>query len=301
MHDSDLELARIAEQQDGVFHLDDSRRAEMSADSLWRRRRRGIVVRVGTKTFRFAGTPLTWHGQLRAALLDLGPDAVVGGRSAGALHELDGIEPGPVELLVPRRQRHRSAAAWVRSVGVLRPGDRAEVSGFPCLSATRTLLDLAGLVGAEELGVAASSAFRRGLCSVDYLGRRYEAMWRPGLPGAAAIEGLLADGPVESWLERRFMALVRSAGLPEPALQRVYRAGTRVVARVDAEFTDHDLIAEVGGKKGYLSPAERQRKEHRRNALTLRGKTLVFFCSEDIVDTPSYVIGTLRAACPLSA
>jgi hypothetical protein len=101
---------------------------------------------------------------------------------------------------------------------------------------------------------------------------------------------------VESWLERRFLALIRSAGLPRPAVQRTYRRDGRHVARVDFDFAPAPVIVEVGGQKGYLTTRERQRQGRRRNELHLLGKVPYFFCYEDVTEEPGYVAATVRAA-----
>ena len=52
------------------------------------------------------------------------------------------------------------------------------------------------------------------------------------------------------------------------------------------------MVAEVGGRRGYLSADDRRRQEHRRNELQLIGKIVYFFTTEDVVETPAYVIAT---------
>ena len=76
---------------------------------------RGQLDRIGPRTFSVAGAPATWRMSLQAALLDLGANAAVAGRSAAALLGFDNFAEGPVELLVPRRERMHQAIAVVRS------------------------------------------------------------------------------------------------------------------------------------------------------------------------------------------
>ena len=45
-----------------------------------------------------------------------------------------------------------------------------------------------------------------------------------------------------------------------------------------------------------MSASERQRQERRRNQLQLLGKVVYFFCTEDVVESPGYVVTTVRAA-----
>jgi hypothetical protein len=110
------------------------------------------------------------------------------------------------------------------------------------------------------------------------------------------LDAVLADAGVQSFLERRFLQLIRRAGLPTPALQRVHRRGSRLVARVDFDFAPLPVVVEVGGQRGYLTRTERQRQERRRSELQLLGRIVYFFTYEDVTDDPTYVVATLRSA-----
>src|SRR5262245_37821768 len=105
MNDADRLLACIAASQRNVFTRAQALGAGLTRSSYQRRLASGLFVRVGTTTARFAGQELDWRGRLLAGVLDLGPEALVTGRSAAALHGLDGFVEGPVELLVPRAER----------------------------------------------------------------------------------------------------------------------------------------------------------------------------------------------------
>ena len=84
--------------------------------------------------------------------------------------------------------------------------------------------------------------------------------------------------------------------LPLPAAQCRYNLAGFGVVRVDFEFADVPVVIEVGGRRGYLSFAERQRQEQRRNALQLEGKVIYFFTRDDVVNRPAYVAATVAAA-----
>jgi hypothetical protein len=105
--------------------------------------------------------------------------------------------------------------------------------------------------------------------------------------------GALVDSGGESALERRFLAIVREAGLPRPVLQRTYRAGTRTLARVDAEFGD-GLIVEIAGHGTHATRVQRQRDAQRQTELTLGGKRMITFTYDDIYGRPKWVVATLR-------
>lgn len=167
---------------------------------------------------------------------------------------------------------------------------------MPCTNAALTVIHLAGFAGRTATANALDSAMRLRLLSTDTLLRRLTAARDHGVAGVELMDELLLDAGVESWLERRFLELVRSAGLPPPQLQRVYRRDGRHVARVDFDFAPWPVVVEVGGQKGYLTTRDRQRQDRRRNELHLLGKVLYAFSYEDVTEEPAYVVGTVRSA-----
>jgi very-short-patch-repair endonuclease len=173
--------------------------------------------------------------------------------------------------------------------------------GNAAIIAALTVIQLAGDAARDEVANALDSAVRLRLVTPEIVDRRLAAVRHRGLPGTVMLDGILAEAGVQSWLERRFLRLVRQAGLPDPTLQRVYRRGTTHVARVDFDFAPLAIIVEVGGQKGYLTRAERQRQERRRSQLQLLGKVIYFFTYEDITADPGYVLTTIRAALEAAA
>ena len=160
----------------------------------------------------------TWEQALMAGLLDLGDGAVVSHRAAAALHGFDGFDPGPVEFLQPRRRRGSGVGWKVHTTVRLELIDRVEVDGFRCTSASRTVVDLAGSARVRALERAIDSAVRDGLSSPTFLAHRLRAL-RPAR-GVRTLDRLLVDSGGHSDLERRFLELVRRAGLPRPICQR---------------------------------------------------------------------------------
>jgi hypothetical protein len=146
------------------------------------------------------------------------------------------------------------------------------------------------------LGNALDTACRKGLIAERAVVGRLGELGRQGRKGVADLDRLLADGGVQSWLERLFFDVIRSTGLPKPAAQRLYYRDGVHVARVDFDFDPLPIIVEVGGRRGYLSFDERRRQERRRNELQLLGRIVYFFTREDVTTDQDYVVATLRSA-----
>jgi len=296
MKDVDLTLVELAASQHQVFSRAQARTAGLSASALSRRIASGQLVGRGTSSLHLAGVTLSYRGRLMAGLIDLGPGALVSGRAAGHLHGFDGFEEGPPEFLVPRRQRDRTTEGLVHSTSSMQALDRSVIDGLPCTSATRTVVELLGGASEREAGNALDSATRMRLTAPAVVRRRLDQLGRQGRAGVRVFERLALAGCVESALERRFVAVVRSSGLPLPLLQQRFHLPGVGIARVDFEFANYPVVVEVGGRRGYLSSSERQHQEHRRNALQVAGKTIYFFTREDVELRPEYVISTLFEA-----
>ncbi|HEY7625946.1 MAG TPA: hypothetical protein VH761_02720 [Ilumatobacteraceae bacterium] len=290
-------LAAHAAINHGVFATRTAHRLGASDRLLHEWLQMGRIFRVGTHTFVCAGTPMTWHTELAAGLGDLGPRAAAGGRSAAALQHLDGFGGQFVELWLPRGQRSRQTNATVRTCSrPLQAGDIVTVDGIRCLSAERLILDsLLFRFTPSEIHNAIDSAIRMRLVSERRLRKRILDELPTNSPHRRRLVGALIDLGGESKLERRFLALIRQAGLPRPHLQRIYRAGARTIARVDAEF-EGDVIVELDGHGTHASRAQRQRDAQRRTELTLLGKRLITFTYDDVYGRPDWALDQLRTA-----
>jgi hypothetical protein len=301
MNEVDRRLAVIAAQQRQVFTRCQARDAGLSFNAIHRRIDSGALVVVGPHTLTFAGVILDWRGQLKAGLLDLGAEALVTAESGAALLGFDGYEQGPLVYLVPRSLRNRKTNGIVIATPTIEPLDRTEIDGLAVTSGTRTVVELIGRVSPTGLGNALDSACRKRLTAPSVVDRRLAKLGGKGRAGVADYDLVRTIAGVESWLERAFIRLVRRSGLPEPAVQLTYRRDGAHIARVDFDFAPLPVIVEVGGQRGYLSLAERQRQERRRNEVQLLGKMIYFFCTDDVRSDPGYVVKTLRTALGLEA
>lgn len=296
MNAAERALVTLAASQHGVFSRRQAIGAGLSPSGVSRRLRSGELVVAARRSLRFAAAPQSWRGSLMAGLLDLGDASLVSARSSAALLGLDGYDEGPVAFLVPRGQRDRRTVGEVTSSPDIARLDRVAVDGLRCTSATRTIIELLACASEREIANALDSATRLGLTTPTVVRRRLDELGTQGRTGVAAFERVMESAGVQSWLERRFLHLVDSAGIGRPHLQRTYRRDGVHVARVDFDFHPLPIVVEVGGRTGYMSIDERRRQEHRRNELQLLGRTIYFFSTEDVVGDPAYVLATIRIA-----
>ncbi|MEO5725061.1 MAG: DUF559 domain-containing protein, partial [Ilumatobacteraceae bacterium] len=174
------------------------------------------------------------------------------------------------------------------------------IDGFRCLTAERMILE-APLFRFTRMETenAIDSAIRLRRVSEQRLRTRAIEQHRRSINGGRALIDALIDTGGESRLERWTLRLIGDAGLPRPQLRKVFRDGTRVVARVDMLFGD--LVVEVAGHGTHATRRQRQHDEQRRTELTLRGYRVITFTYEDIRDRPQWVIARLREALQASS
>ncbi len=180
-----------------------------------------------------------------AAVLAGGPDAVLSHRSAAALWSLRPAGSSSIDITAPGRTRSTRPGITVHRVRNLHPRDRATREGIPVTSVHRTLLDYAELSAPHQLGWAFEAADRLDLLDL----RAIEELCTrsAGRHGLKPLKRLAAEhcGPApetRSELERRFLALIRDAGLPEPSVN-VLVAGFMV----DFYWPSSRLVVELDG------------------------------------------------------
>ncbi len=262
--------------------------------------RRGVLERMGKGVYRVNGAPDTWEQRLQAGLWALGPTAVVSHAAAAQLHGFDRFDADSVEFTVDRTCRGRAPAgieSTVHTTTDRRTGDTVRVAELPTTSALRTILDLArGGVATVDLEAAIDSAVRLRLTTLDRIIERLSEVTGGARWGVSQLDALLATSGGHTLLERRFLGLVRRAGLPSPTPQVVHRSSGRHVARADFLFEQHGVVVEVSGGRGHSSPSERAKDARRRNELQQMGRLVLEFTFEQVTQQTTVVIETLCRA-----
>jgi very-short-patch-repair endonuclease len=299
-------LSDHAADQDGLVTVEQLRSHGVTP---WTQRRLvadGWMFRLAPRVYALRGSPDTHRRRLRCGLLCLGERSWVSFEAAAALHGLDRSRPHAVEFTVDRRQRPTVLPFVVHTTTRLDPVDHVVVDGFRVTSATRTVFDLAlARAHPHRVEAAIDSAVRLQLSSPEVLARRLASLRGSGRWGCRQVEEMITDSGGHTHLERRFLELVREAGLPRPRTQVVFRAGGEHVARVDFLFDEFDVVVEVSGQKGHASPAERARDAQRRNELQDLGLKVYEYTFDDVTKRPDWVrrslMARLSATDPLTA
>lgn len=302
----DQRLCRLAAARHGVFSRWEAIRAGATKSMIWRRVNAGRWERLHQGVYRLAGVPRSWPQMLMAACLGGGAGAVASHRSAAALWELAGVEPGEIEISVPRGRRISPRGVVVHEVLALPAADIALVDAIPATTPPRTVLDLAAVAPRDMVEEALDDALRRKLVSFRWLRWRLAQLRRSGRPGVTVLESLLRareDGSVpESVLETRLLRILDRAGLAAPLCQYEVRDRRgKLVGRVDFAYVDVHLAIEVDGYQWHSGRQRWERDLERRNALTNRGWRIIHVTWSDLERRPDEVVRTITRALGLGA
>ncbi len=213
------QLAELAAKQHGVVSIRQLLGPlGYSRASISRAAAAGLLHRLHQGVYAVGHTNLTHRGRCLAAVLASGPDALLSHRSAGWLWGIWRPPPAPYEVTtpIPRRPKPALIVHYARGLTV---EDRFIVDGIPLTGVPRTLLDLAASVRARQLDRSLERSEELGLFDLGVvealLGRT------AGHPGQGRLRRALAvyrePSFTRSGVERRFLDLLREAGLPRPS------------------------------------------------------------------------------------
>ena len=296
----DRDVALAAADQHGVVRRSQAIGAGLSPSAVHRRTESGLLIRCHPGVVRVAGAPVTWRGQLLAAVLSAGDAAVASHRSAGELWGLDGIDSGMLELTVPLGYAPRRRGVVVHRAVAFGSVDRTVIDAIPVTRIDATLVALAGALTRSRIEGVVDSALVQGLTRAD---RALATLHRLGPRGrrnartlAEVLERRLEGArPRESRFERRLDALLRRAGLPEPVTQFDVRVHGRTVARPDLAYPDRRIAIEADSYRWHGGRSAWERDLARRTKLAAEGWLVLHFSWRDVVERPSDVVQMVRA------
>lgn len=230
------------------------------------------------------------RGRWMAAVLSCGPAALLSHRSAAVLWGFaEASLETEVEVVVPRAAVRRRSGIRVHRRVDLGSQHCREVAGIPLTDPISTLVDLASCVVEWRVERAINEADRRDLVDPETL--RAIVPTLPPRPGMARLRRLLGlDALTDSGLERKFLGLVRAAGLPAPESQAWVNG-----YRVDFYWPDLGLVVETDGWRYHRTPGQQATDYRRDHAHTRDGLTTLRVAESQLRDEPESVRATLSA------
>jgi very-short-patch-repair endonuclease len=262
----------------------------LSTKAIRHRLANGRLHRVRRGVYAVGRPEVTRHGRLMAAVLACGPRAVISHRSAAELWGIAGVHTASIELTVPRGSVRHGPGLTVHRRNL----EPAEITGshrIPVTTPACTLVDLATQVPAHRLEAAVSQADKLDLISASDLPAllaRYSR--RPGLGILRAVLDRRTFRLTDSALERRFLALVRAAGIPSPETGRHLNG-----FKTDFFWPQLGLIVETDGLRYHRTAASQSRDRRRDQAHAAAGLTPLRFTHDQVQHEPDRVRATLEA------
>jgi very-short-patch-repair endonuclease len=235
---------------------------------------------------------LNQDGRWMAAVLAAGDGAVLSHRAGAALSAL--WPPSHLEVTVGRPRRAlRGISVHVSSL----PHDEVTaVRNIPVTTLPRTLLDLAAILPPHKVERVVNAAEVRrlgGSLSLADLVERY-----PRRPGTATIRTILSNleaggAVIRSELESRFLAFVRSAGLPAPRMNAHLPLASRWL-ECDCVWRAQRVVVELDGRAAHFTRAAFERDRARDRMLTAHGWRVVRVTWAQLQHEPGAVAADLR-------
>jgi hypothetical protein len=249
-------IAELAAAQFGVVTRGQLLAAGFRSTVISRQVRDGRLHRLHPGVYAVGHRILVPNGHRLAAVLACGAGAALSHSSAAALHGLWRTS-ARMHVTVPRTGPHSRPGLVVHRVRRLAGEEVTAVAGIPVTTVARTALDVA-----EEAPphIVASLLERMERANVFDLSELNATIDRnPGRHGAKVLLGALdVEAPSARELQRRFLALCRDHGLPEP--EREVPIGPY---HVDFLWRDARLVVETDGRAWHEVRAAFERDRQR--------------------------------------
>jgi very-short-patch-repair endonuclease len=277
----------LAERQHGVVSRGQLLAAGLTRPAIQHRLERGRLHRKAAGVYAVGRPELSRRGQMMVAVLACGSGAWISHETAAELWSLRRPVPGPIEISIPAGATRKRPGVRVHR----REGDRASTTrhGIPVSTVAAVLVDMALRWPPAHLEAAVNQADALDLLDPETMRRALGAF--TGRPGVKPVRDLLDAATfrlTDSELERRFLRLVRRAGLALPQTQRSTSGH-----RVDFLWPDLGLVVETDGLRYHRTPLQQRRDLERDQAHRARGLVPVRFTHWQVRYAPRDVLDAL--------
>ena len=241
------------------------------------------------------GIPARPH-RLMAAQLYAGPDSVITGPAALALHNLRAPQTPMVDVLVPHERRRRSLG-FVRVHRTARMPNVvlwADEVGYVPLA--RAVADTArGLRDLGEVRAVVADGVQRQRLHVSQLA---DELARGPVQGSACFRQVLEEvgEGIRSAVEGDLRTLIKRERLPEPLYNPSLYAGGSFIARPDAWWAEAGVAGEVDSREWHLSPRDWERTLARDARMSAHGIVVMRVSPRRLRTEPREVAAEISAA-----
>jgi very-short-patch-repair endonuclease len=251
---------------------------------------RGRIIPVHRGVYAVGHVSLPPRAPFMAAVLAVGPGAVVSHCSAAALW---GLVPSCADdqvdiLLAGRDAGRRRQGIRVHRTPALHPRDATTYEQVPMTTPARALLDITPVLSQPQLEKSFDAGLKGRILTRH--GVAVTVARSPDCRGAARL-GALAESEfrgapdTRSPAEEDFLKLVRAGGLPEPEMNA--RVGLYVI---DALWRRLGLAVEIDGYEFHSTKRSFESDHERDQVMTDAGFAVLRFTRDQIVKQPELVL-----------
>lgn len=294
----DRGLAAKAAVQKGVVSVDQMRDLGVSSRAAAHRAEVGRLHRLHRGVYAVGHEALDERGRVLAAVLACGDGSVISHLSAAALWGMRDRSPLPIDVIVPCQTGRKIDGIRPHRCRAPRPDELTTCDGVPCTTPSRTLVDLAGMLGLAGLRSAVEQAAVLRILDIAAVDRAIDrGRGRRGVPQLRVIvdnwRGEDASVPrLRSVLEAKLLSLVMAHGLPRPVCNQKLRVGGREI-EVDFFWPDRRLVVEADGYAFHGTRAAFERDPRRDQALLLAGYRVARFTWDQVEREPEATVSTI--------
>jgi very-short-patch-repair endonuclease len=295
----DREISAVATEQGGVISIDQLRAAGLTRQAASYRRKASRLHRVHRGVYSVGHEAIEWQSRLRAAVLACGSGSAISHLSAAALWGLRDIRPAVIDVIVPCETGRKIDGIRARRCRYPTPEELIIWAGIHCTTPSRTLVDLAGVLGRASLRRAVEQAAVLGLLDLAVLDLAIaQAKGRRGVRG---LKTILApwqtnDGRIprlRSLLEARLFPALVEAGLPCPRCNVALKIDGHPL-EVDLLWEAERLVIETDGEETHGTRAAFQRDRWRDQVLAAGGYRVARVTWNQLSDEPDAVVARIR-------
>lgn len=260
--------------------------------------RSGALERLNGKVLAVSGAPRTWT-QVAAAAVAAVPGSAISFEAAARVLAVPWYDlHDGITLSAPLSAHHFLPGIEIRRTGRLPDEHITETRGLRHTTLPRTLIDLAVVTRERRLQEVIEGQLAAGRVTWDELESTFRALAGRGRPGTArarrVLQAIEGRPPTESKLERMYVDLLRSAGVPLPAMQVAAPWAERQPGRVDGMWSDAKTIVELDGRKFHVRNSEFENDRRRDQLAMLAGYETARFTYRQLTADPDHVVEVSR-------
>jgi very-short-patch-repair endonuclease len=293
-NDTDRVIGALAARQWGVASRGQLLEAGLSPTAVRHRVRGGHLLRLHRGVYAVGHARLRREGSWLAAVLAVGPGAVLSHRDAAGLHDLRPANHARIDVTTTAN-RPDEPGIQVHRTRSLDAQDITTLSGIPVTTVARTLVDLAYTVPYDHLAKAVREAERQRTFDLRNVQAALARTRGRRGPGHGALKAAIAECAAfeqhhtRSPLEDAFLRLVRGNGLPLPSTNALVEG-----FQVDAVWRTQHVAVELDGWTDHQTRRAFEADRERDAVLMAAGWRVIRVTHRQLTERPDRVVHLLR-------